>query len=67
MSRLAQNPQVICTELEDGAVLLNMETRTYYSLTDQGRERFLTLVKRWASLNDAVQSLAADTRPPASS
>jgi PadR family transcriptional regulator PadR len=40
--------------------------RIYYSLTDQGRERFLALVKRWASLNDAVQSLAADTHPPAS-
>ena len=39
--------------------------RTYYSLTEQGRERFLALVKRWASINDAVQSLTADTRPPA--
>jgi PadR family transcriptional regulator PadR len=44
----------------------NGTPRTYYSLTEQGRERFLTLVKRWASLNDAVQSLAADNRPPAS-
>ena len=38
MSWLAQNPEVICTELEEGAVLLNMETRTYYSLNDPGRE-----------------------------
>jgi PadR family transcriptional regulator PadR len=44
---------------------VNGTPRTYYSLRDQGRERFLTRVKRWASLNDAVQSLAADTRPPA--
>lgn len=41
---------------------VNGTPRTYYSLTDQGRERFLTLVKRWAKLNDAVQSLAADPR-----
>lgn len=38
MGWLAQNPEVICTELEEGAVLLNMETRTYYSLNDSGRE-----------------------------
>lgn len=43
---------------------VNGTPRIYYSLTDQGKERFLALVKRWASLNDAVQSLAADTRPP---
>ena len=39
--------------------------RTYYSLTEQGKERFLALVKRWASLNQAVQSLTTDTLPPA--
>ena len=27
-----QNPEVVVTELEDGAVLLNMESRLYYSL-----------------------------------
>jgi DNA-binding PadR family transcriptional regulator len=43
---------------------VNGTPRTYYALTDLGRERFLALVKRWASLNDAVQSLAAETRPP---
>ena len=40
--RLAKNPAVVCTELEDGAVLLNMETRLYYSLNEVGRE-----VWRW--------------------
>lgn len=43
---------------------VNGTPRIYYSLTDQGRARFLALVKRWASINDAVQSLAAN--PPAS-
>lgn len=45
---------------------VNGTPRIYYSLTDQGKERFLALVKRWASLNEAVQSLAADTHPPGS-
>jgi hypothetical protein len=34
MARLARNPQVVCTVVEDGAVLLNMETRLYYSLNE---------------------------------
>lgn len=32
MSPVMQNPEVVVTELEDGAVLLNMESRLYYSL-----------------------------------
>jgi PadR family transcriptional regulator PadR len=57
------------TLVKEGALhsrRVNGTPRTYYSLTDQGRERFLALVKRWASLNEAVRSLAAATRPPAS-
>jgi hypothetical protein len=38
MAWLAKNPEVVVTELEDGAVLLNMETRRYYSLNDSGLE-----------------------------
>ena len=38
MSALAMNPEVVCTELEDGAVLLNMQTRLYYSLNEVGLE-----------------------------
>jgi hypothetical protein len=33
-----RNQEVVCTELEDGAVLLNLETRLYYSLNDVGLE-----------------------------
>jgi coenzyme PQQ synthesis protein D (PqqD) len=36
MARVTQNPEVVVTELEDGAVLLNMQTRLYYSLNDAG-------------------------------
>ena len=36
MPHLTQNPEVVVTELEDGGVLLNMQTRLYYSLNDTG-------------------------------
>jgi hypothetical protein len=38
MAWLAKNPEVVSTELEDGAILLNLETRLYYSLNDAGLE-----------------------------
>lgn len=55
------------TLVKEGALQsrrVNGTPRTYYGLTEQGRERFQAIVKRWASLNDAVQSLAADRHPP---
>lgn len=36
MEALSKHPEVVCTELEDGAVLLNLETRLYYSLDRVG-------------------------------
>lgn len=36
MGGLTRNPAVECTELADGAVLLNMDTRLYYSLNLAG-------------------------------
>jgi hypothetical protein len=30
--RLVKNPAVVCTEMDDGAVLLDLETTAYYSL-----------------------------------
>ena len=56
MAWLAQNPEVICTELEEGAVLLNMETRTYYSLNDPGREIW-RLVELVESADDLARAL----------
>ncbi len=38
MGRFATNPECVCAVLEDGAVLLNLETRLYYSLNDVGLE-----------------------------
>jgi hypothetical protein len=34
------NPEAVCTELEEGAVLLNMETGLYYGLDPVGLEVF---------------------------
>jgi hypothetical protein len=34
------NPEVVCTELEEGAVLLNMDSRLYYGLDPVGLEVF---------------------------
>lgn len=36
MKALSKHPEVVCTELEEGAVLLNLETRSYYSLDRVG-------------------------------
>ena len=38
MAWFARSPEVVVTELEDGAVLLNLETRRYYSLNIAGIE-----------------------------
>jgi Coenzyme PQQ synthesis protein D (PqqD) len=38
MAWLARSPDVVSTELEDGAVFLNVETRRYYSLNQTGIE-----------------------------
>jgi hypothetical protein len=31
-----KNPSVVCTELDDGAVLLNLDTKYYYNLNETG-------------------------------
>ncbi len=38
MNGLEHNPEVVATELEEGAVLLNMATSFYYSLNEPGAE-----------------------------
>jgi hypothetical protein len=38
MSGIEHNPEVVATELEEGAVLLNMATSFYYSLNEPGAE-----------------------------
>ncbi len=36
--RLIKNPSVVCTEMEDGGVLLDLDTTSYYSLNSTGLE-----------------------------
>ena len=31
-----KNPSLACTELDDGAVLLNLDTKYYYNLNETG-------------------------------
>ena len=31
-----KNPSVVCTELDDGAVLLNLDSKCYYTLNETG-------------------------------
>jgi Coenzyme PQQ synthesis protein D (PqqD) len=37
MAKLSWHPEVVHTELEDGAILLHLGTRFYYSLNETGR------------------------------
>lgn len=36
MANMRKNPAVVCTELDEGAVLLNMDTRYYFNLNETG-------------------------------
>ncbi len=33
---MRKNPSVVCTELDEGAVLLNLDTRYYFNLNETG-------------------------------
>jgi hypothetical protein len=58
MGRLMQHPEVVATELEEGAVLLNMDTRTYYSLNEAGLAIW-RLVERCAGADEVADGLRA--------
>jgi hypothetical protein len=58
VSAIVQNPEVVVTELEDGAVLLNMESRLYYSLNNSGLEIW-RLLDSPIEAEDVVKRLAA--------
>jgi hypothetical protein len=52
--RLIKNPAVVCTDMDDGAVLLDLETTAYYSLNRTAR-------RIWALIDDtpSVDGIAA--------
>jgi len=67
MEVLEKHPEVVCTELEDGAVLLNLETRLYYSLDRVGLDiwNLIDSVGDPAELADRLMTLyeAGDESP----
>jgi hypothetical protein len=54
MTRVIRNPAVVCTDLDDGAVLLDLDTTAYYSLNR-------TAVGIWKLIGDEpmVEAIAA--------
>lgn len=54
-----QHEEVVYTNLEDGAVLLHLETRFYYSLNEVG-QAIWRLLDSAESLEDLLQKLVAE-------
>lgn len=48
---MKKNPCVVCTELDEGAVLLNLDTRYYYNLNETG-------LRIWQVMDDFQDPLA---------
>jgi hypothetical protein len=45
-----KNPSVVCTELDDGAVLLNLDTKYYFNLNETG-------LRIWQALEESQNLL----------
>ena len=45
-----KNPSVACTELDDGAVLLNLDTKYYFNLNETG-------LRIWQIMEDSLNSI----------
>jgi hypothetical protein len=54
-----KHPEVVYTDLEDGAVLLHLQTRFYYSLNDVGQVIW-RLLDSTESVDELVQRLMAE-------
>lgn len=59
MAWLMKHPEVVYTDLEDGAVLLHLETKFYYSLNEVG-QAIWRMLDASQSLQDIVQKLMAE-------
>jgi hypothetical protein len=59
MARQIQHPDVVYTDLVDGAVLLHLETKLYYSLNEVGATIW-QLLDSAESREDLVQRLTAE-------
>lgn len=45
-----KNPAVVCTELDEGAVLLNLDTKYYFNLNETG-------LRIWQIMDDSLNSM----------
>ncbi len=59
MARMGKHPEVVYTSLEDGAVLLHLQTRLYYSLNECG-EAIWRLLDSAESFEDLVQKVKSE-------
>ncbi len=52
-----KNPSVVCTELDDGAVLLDLDTKYYYNLNETGL-RIWQMMEESQNLAEVAKRLA---------
>lgn len=57
--RVVRNPAVVCTDLDDGAVLLDLESTSYYSLNRTGL-RIWKFLEEARTLDGIAAHLAAE-------
>ena len=50
-----KNPHIVTTELEDGAILLNLNTKYYYNLNETG-------LSIWQALDESVDAETIATK-----
>lgn len=54
-----KNPSIVCTELDDGGILLNLDTKYYYTLNQTGL-RIWQILDELKSPSDIVRNLTIE-------
>ncbi len=54
-----KNPSVVCTELDDGAVLLDLDTKYYYNLNETGL-RIWQIMEESQNLAEIAEKLSIE-------
>ena len=57
--RYQQNPSVSCSELDDGAILLNLNTKYYYNLNETGLRIWQSLTES-SNVAEIVEKIVAE-------
>ena len=55
----ARSPSAVCTELEDGAVLLNLDSKYYYNLNETGL-RIWQILEKPSSPGQITEKLVSE-------